>query len=517
MRKNTHFGDKRFAGILQFIVKKILTTHWLLWSVLALTLALRLPHLTGSFWLDEAAQALESSRPLSQQFMIKEDFQPPLLHLIVHVLVQISRAEWWLRLSPLSDGLGMVLFTFLIAKRFTSTKIALFSTLLLSFNSFHIYYSQELRPYALTGFWVAFGWWLILKITDHTIIKPKLLIGFIICSVAGMYSTYLYPFAFIGQLIYLITRRSKHFVVQTVIASVVTTLTFLPWLPFLKEQITVSSQLRTTTPNWETVVSTPQLKALQLVFGKFLFGVVNLDLNPTFITISLAFIALTLFLLWELRKRIGVNTYFMISCWFILPVFSIWIFSFLLPVLQPKRVLFALPAFELLLATLIIYGWNWKKTRLAAVSLGAVLIATHLFGTFSYYFNPQYQRENWRSIIYSIDTQYSKTNTAIVFGFDHPFSPWDWYTHQAFPTITTGTATKTQYEQIEPVMTKALDYQNVIVFDYLTDLTDPNHYTTLYLEKYNYKQGQLFEDPNLGFVRVFTKGGSFAKNTQRYD
>lgn len=466
--------------------------------------------------MDEAAQALESARPLSQQLMIKEDFQPPLMHLFTHFMIPFGRAEWWLRLSPLCDGLLMIWATYLIAKKVTNQKIAILASLLLAFNSFHIFFSQELRPYAMTGMWVALGWLFIVKMTEHSVIKPKLLIGFILCAIGGMYSTYLFPFAFAGQLFYLFTRRNHLFITQAVIAGVVAGLAFLPWFPSFMEQLSVSSELRMAVPTWETVVSTPQLKAIQLVFGKFVFGVVDLELNILFITISIIFIALSSFLVWNLRKRLGINTILIIGCWFVLPVFTVWIFSFFLPVIQPKRVLYALPAFELLLAALVAYGWEWKKTRIAALVLAVLLISTHLAGTFAYYINPRYQRENWRLVISQIDSQYSPTNTAVVFAFDHPFSPWEWYAHQPYPVIATGTKTLTEYSQVEPTMSRAMEYDNVIVFDYLADLTDPNRFIKAYLQKYNYQQGQIFDMPNLGFVRVFTKGSSFADNSQRH-
>lgn len=54
-----------------------LAAHKMIYLILLLALALRLPLLGGSFWLDEAAQYLESARPFSQQLAIREDFQPP--------------------------------------------------------------------------------------------------------------------------------------------------------------------------------------------------------------------------------------------------------------------------------------------------------------------------------------------------------------------------------------------------------------------------------------------------------
>ena len=52
--------------------------------ILFLALILRLVNLDQSFWLDEAAQVIESSRPLNQQFNLAADFHPPLYHLFLH-------------------------------------------------------------------------------------------------------------------------------------------------------------------------------------------------------------------------------------------------------------------------------------------------------------------------------------------------------------------------------------------------------------------------------------------------
>lgn len=70
-------------------------------AILLLALILRLLLINHSFWLDEAAQAIESARPLSQQLEIAKDFQPPLFHLWLHLFTYLSHAEWWLRLASL--------------------------------------------------------------------------------------------------------------------------------------------------------------------------------------------------------------------------------------------------------------------------------------------------------------------------------------------------------------------------------------------------------------------------------
>jgi uncharacterized membrane protein len=132
-------------------------------GLLLVAVVLRLPLLNGSFWLDEAAQALESARPLSQQLTIAYDFQPPLLHLIVHFALYFSNAEWWLRtIGALIPGIVSIWATYKIGEKLLTKNIGLWAGLLMATNSFHIFYSQELRPYALPMMLGTLSWLVLL-------------------------------------------------------------------------------------------------------------------------------------------------------------------------------------------------------------------------------------------------------------------------------------------------------------------------------------------------------------------
>lgn len=76
--------------------------------ILILAFVLRLINLNQSFWLDEAAQVIESARPLSAQFSIVSDFHPPLFHLILHFWMMLGNSEVWIRLLPVSLGVATV-------------------------------------------------------------------------------------------------------------------------------------------------------------------------------------------------------------------------------------------------------------------------------------------------------------------------------------------------------------------------------------------------------------------------
>ena len=120
-------------------------------GILLVAFLIRLVGITQSFWLDEAAQMIESVRPLTQQLDIAGDFQPPLFHLLLHFWLQISHTEVWARLLPIIFGLLTVYLTYKVSITLYSRSVAVTAVLLMATAPFHYYYSQEVRPYALAA------------------------------------------------------------------------------------------------------------------------------------------------------------------------------------------------------------------------------------------------------------------------------------------------------------------------------------------------------------------------------
>jgi len=175
--------------------------------IIALSFIIRLVNLNQSLWLDEAAQAIESSRPFSQQLNIVGDFQPPLLHYIVHFFYQISSTDWFLRLPSVIAGVITIVFAYKITKYLFNKQIALIAGLLGATSSYHYYFSQELRQYSLAAMWAAISMWYFIKWINSK--KDKISWGYIFSTSAGMYSMYVFPFLIIYQLIYVLLSVSK--------------------------------------------------------------------------------------------------------------------------------------------------------------------------------------------------------------------------------------------------------------------------------------------------------------------
>lgn len=489
-------------------------------AVLTLALLLRLPHLNGSFWLDEAAQALESRRPLAQQLHIVDDFQPPLIHLLVHFAMYLGEAEWWLRtVAALVPGLVSIAALYLISQKHGFKTYSALPALLLTTSSFHIFYSQELRPYSLPTMFAVLGWLAVTHLTTTPILHTKKwLVIWALCNALGLYSSYVYPFAFIGQVVYLMTKRRAHKqIFMTLTAMLISMLTFLPWLPSFLAQLHAGQTLRADLPGWESIVSFTQVKALTLTVGKFLFGILDLSTEPIYLMTTGLVGAIAAYLFWyawkNARKQL-MEHFLLFSCWVALPILIAWVVSFWVPVVQPKRVLFALPGAYLFISWLIQASIKQSArplvTRMAQALL-AVLFMINLTGILSYYLLPKYQRENWREVHHYITQKYSSESSIAVLAFPAPFAGWEWYNRQNhFPTYATGSyVLSTDPTSSDRVRLKTLtDKDFLLIFEYLRDITDPQRLIEKDLARYGYTEvDRITPDTPLGIIKVYAKTG----------
>ena len=443
--------------------------------VLLTALLLRLPLLSQSFWLDEAAQALESVRPLSQQLVLSNDFQPPLYHLLVYLFALISHADWWLRLASLIPGIITIYFTYKLGGRFAA--------ILLTTSQFHIFYSQELRPYSLATMFAVLSMYRLLIILK----KRRFDWLYLFFTTLGLYTVYTFPFLLLAQLFYvLIFHRNLLRSIIYHLSSII--LLCLPWLPSLWQQFQTGMGVAHTLPLWRTVVSPPALKALALVFPKFVFGYLPLP-NPLIQLLPLILIlGLVGFLIIQVRQKL-------LLIWLGLPLLFGFLVSFPVPLLDPKRFLFCLPALYLLIAL--------SKSRLKHA-----LILLNLISVFLYWFNPQFQREPWRLAVKQVETIITP-QTILIFPWNGPYAPWTWYarlpTRQlSFDILPLTTTT------VDQKLATLSSTDQIIVFDYLQDLTDPGRILLTTLARQGWRESGFYQYPGLGKIRILNKTPVYA-------
>lgn len=184
-----------------------------------------------------------------------------------------------------------------------------------------------------------------------------------------------------------------------------------------------------------------------------------------------------------------------------------------MPVVQAKRVLFALPAWYLLIALLsgsVLYYDKRRLSQTISLLLTGLLFTINLFTIMQYWTNSKLQRENWRAAYQDIQDLYD-TTVPKIFVFDAPFSPWVWYTQRANDEQTANTfSLQTSYaatpQSATRLVQEATDDSSqlaVLYFDYMTDLSDPNRLVLQSLTKAGYTPTDLLDYPNIGFIRLF--------------
>jgi len=456
-------------------------------GILLVAFFIRLVGITQSFWLDEAAQMIESVRPLAQQLAIAGDFQPPLFHLLLHFWLQISHTEVWARLLPIIFGLLTVYLTYKVGVALYSRSVAVVAALFMATAPFHYYYSQEVRPYALAA--------LLGLVSSHLLLQRKMRL-YTVAIILFVYTTYLAPFLLLAQGVWLLVSHRQQF--QSWVKSmVIVVLAFLPWLPAFLEQLGIGTSLTTTLPGWSEAVSTPLSKALPLTAAKFFLGHISIAddfLYAALVSSLVAFLGYGIWRLW-LQDKQKTKTVLLFGA---MPIISAFLFSFLLPVFAPQRLLFCLPFFYLALAAM---AQNFGRLRLLIV-LG--LLALNLTAITSFAIGPQFQREQWRQAVQFVEVDTNGDSIA-VFSFPEAFAPWLWYSRELVPVVAVAPEFRVTAQSLQTRQTLISGRERVYYFHYLSDLTDPDKLVPGFLQDLGFVNIETKDFPGVGFISIYEK------------
>ncbi|MCL5091048.1 MAG: glycosyltransferase family 39 protein, partial [Patescibacteria group bacterium] len=325
--------------------------------ILALGLILRLINLNQSLWLDEAVQALTSRGTFSGIFTeLLGDFHPPFYHFLMYFWVRIfGSTEIALRMPSVLLGAGTVFLVYKIGKLGKLGKLGELAAIFLATSPFHLYYSQEVRMYAVSAFLVTGSFYFFLRDIfrgkenrKHWGNKGKL--AYFLFTIVAIYTDYYAFFALLVQLFLLFLKKQYKTLLICLFAYL---LIYLPWLPMFFRQWQTGKIATQILPEWGQLVNLSFFKALPLTLTKFFIGRVTIFNKKLYFFVVLGILgilgSLGVRAISKIREEKQVWGK-VIVLWLCLPIIIAWLVSFFVPNYQPFRLLICLPAFYLLLA-----------------------------------------------------------------------------------------------------------------------------------------------------------------------
>ncbi len=456
----------------------------MIYLILLFGLILRVINLNQSFWLDEAAQVIESSRPLSQQLDIASDFHPPLFHLLLHFWLYLGHSEVVIRILSVILGLGSIFIFYKLACLFLNEKQALLSSLLLAINPYHIWYSQESRPYILFVFTSVLATYFLVK---------KNYQAYVMSLTGAFYSVYtailMVPAHFV--FIYMLDKKQLRSWFKSLGFSI---LMFLVWMPHFWRswQIGFSAALS----GWTNVVSVSAMKLLPLTLAKFIYGRGSIANNIVYALVILPVVGQ---FFWGSFRSIREKKLRIWLILFWLPLILGQLVAFILPVMAPQRLIFLLPFFILL----VVIGLEKLKSQLFYLIV-VVVILISLAGVTQYYTNPYVQREQWRQAVRFVENT-SRGNSLAIFVFPDAFAPWLWYSQGRVDFLAVAPNFRVTEQVLANYSTKIKQADQIFYFHYLADLTDTQGMTEKYIRNLGYIEKSKTDFPGVGFVSQYAK------------
>lgn len=457
-----------------------------------LALVFRLILANQSLWLDEGASWVLSS--LSPQALFSAsagDFHPPLYYLLLHYWLPLAaNREWLMRLPGILIGTATIpaLYSLLTQLQIKKSKskftLAHLAALLLAINPLHIYYSQELRMYALSALLSIFAWKFFLSWLKKPQKKKAFL--FILVTLLNLFTFYGTFFNLAAQWIYLLFNQRRRFK-SFFVANFFLLLGFLPWLPTFWTQLQNGGYIKDNLPGWASLSGDFSLKSFLLLPTKFTLGRISLSPQTIYYAVILL-IVIYLALLFFLALKTKASRPFLY--WLFIPLLLAAVFSLKTPMMGYWRYIFLLPAF----CTLIAFGLASLPRRAQYFNI-IFLVTIFLISNLYFWTQPRFHREDWRSAAELVQ----QSDSLVIFNFTGAFAPFRFYLpDQAY--FTTQDTLGHLRDLDESLPTAIDDYNRILVFDYLSDLTDPQRQTLLWLDQAGLKLVDIHSFNQLGFV-----------------
>ena len=187
--------------------------------------------------------------------------------------------------------------------------------------------------------------------------------------------------------------------------------------------------------------------------------------------------------------------------WIIIPIVTVFIYSYKIPVFNYFRFLFILPAFYLVITA----GVTVIKSNYAKRIIISLILLLNLVSTGIYYLDSKQQREDWKSAVAMVEEKI-KSNEIVGFGYPEPFAPYRWYaTNPGVARGFTDSIAPGDENTAEITGNLISGISGVYYFEYLNDLSQPNRIVQKTIENNGLFIDKIYNFNGVGLIYYYTK------------
>jgi len=351
---------------------------------------IRLIALNQSLWLDEAVTSNVVKNFNFLQIINKfspTDFHPPLYYLFMKLWTNFfGYSEIVLRMPSVLFSLATGYVVYLIG--------GAWAAVFFLFNPLIVYYSQEARMYMMVTLLITLALYFFISNIKNKIskihIKNQIYFNlFIFLSLLTFYGSIFLVIAFL--LYFLHKKQYKNLFISLFTLFIY----FLIISPLLYQQFLNSKIALTNVINWSLVLGKVNIKNLLLIPIKFSIGRISFYPKWLYWGIAGGWTGYMIYQISKIKDQNDKSKFKIINLLFYLFLFSLFLgftVSFFIPMLQYFRFIYLIPIMALLLS---IGPSNKPKNNLG----GYVLAGGFLIFSLIYLLNPQFHREDWKSLV----------------------------------------------------------------------------------------------------------------------
>ncbi len=314
-------------------IKQIFRSNYNILLVIILILGFLLSFTNITAWdihNNEAILIFTSQQSLQTQSQIikTSEYNPPLYNFILYVWGLFGKGLLWFRLLSAIIYTLLIFYVYKLSSYIINQKTGLVTALLVSLSYKILVYGRFVKHYILITLLSVISIYTFLKLLDQKNLKNK--IYFAIITFLGLYTSYLFYFIIVTELIYTLFKKQKLLFKKLILLTVIFSIPLLPLLV---------THLKSFIKGYPVVV--PELKNIPL----FIYHITRS------IILSITLSVLAIFSITTQFKKNIHNHLLLIFLYFLLPIILIFLFSkFISSAFHFKYLLMFFPAFYILAA-----------------------------------------------------------------------------------------------------------------------------------------------------------------------